>query len=406
MFRDFGVHNLTEHGELKRLMQRDSRAGISDILARLYPTAQEIERRREKEVRNLVRLKEEVVVKKEPAVLEEQSETSKKVKVKAEAVEPVDFELEESCNEEDVDNPAENPISVESPPARPPTPSPAPPRVPKAPAAAPKEVAGNVEVGEKEVPESRLVENNKEKVSSRIVAARQDTVHPVLEKDKTLKRVEVARKDSQVVEKRKNNRDKKGARPQLMMEKNKESRKEETTKQHQPMAGTSKKNNQDKRLEVVTKSPEQVAAKKKNNKEMVTKWPQQEKNKKKNNEEVVTKVPEQVAEKNKSKEEAVTKVPQQMEVNSTVEPQQEVRRLPPSQEVARPIVDRVSKDQEIMKEIMMKLTQVHNCVLCNDRDGRSMNLGSGLWDIKYHYAVSVAITKNFHFHISFEENSH
>ena len=58
-----------------------------------------------------------------------------------------------------------------------------------------------------------------------------------------------------------------------------------------------------------------------------------------------------------------------------------------------------------MKEIMMKLPQVHNCVLCNDRDGRSMNLGSGLWDIKYHYAVSVTITKNFHFHISFEENS-
>ena len=52
---------------------------------------------------------------------------------------------------------------------------------------------------------------------------------------------------------------------------------------------------------------------------------------------------------------------------------------------------------------MMKLSQVHNCVLCNDRDGRSMNLGSGLWDIKYHYAVSVMITKNFHFHISCEE---
>ena len=31
--------------------------------------------------------------------------------------------------------------------------------------------------------------------------------------------------------------------------------------------------------------------------------------------------------------------------------------------------------------------RVHSCVLCNDKDGRSMNLGSGLWDIKYHYAV-------------------
>ena len=354
IFRDFGLHNLTEHGELKRLLERDSRMG--DILARLYPTTHK--------VRNLVRVKKEVVVKKEPAVMEEQSDTSKKVKVKAEAVEPVDFELEESCNEEDVDNPAENPTLLESPPARPPTPPPAPPRQSKAPAAAPKEVAGNVEVGEKEVPESRLVENNKGKVNSRIVGARKNTVPPVLEKDKTLKRVEVARKDSQVVEKRKNNRENKAARPQQMVEKNKESRKEETTKQQQQMAGTSKKNNQENRVVVVTKLPQQVAEKNKNNKE------------------VVTKVPQHVAEKNKNNEETITKVPQQLEVNnkSTMEPQQEVRRLPPSQEVTRPIVDRVSKDQDLERNYDKTSPGAQLCSL--QRSGRE-EYEPGQWALGY-----------------------
>ena len=369
IFRDFGLHNLTEHGELKRLLERDSRMG--DILARLYPTTHK--------VRNLVRVKKEVVVKKEPAVMEEQSDTSKKVKVKAEAVEPVDFELEESCNEEDVDNPAENPTSVERPPARPPTPSPAPPRQSKAPAAAPKEVAGNVEVGEKAALESRLVENNKEKVNSRMVAARKDTVPPVLEKDKTLKRVEVTRKDSQVVEKRKNNRENKAARPQQVVEKNKESRKEETIKQQQPMAGTSMKNNQENRVEVVTKLPKQVAAKNKNSKEVVTKVPQQEKNK--NNKEVVTKLPQQVAKKNKNNGETVTEVSQQLEVNnkSTKEPQ-EVRRLPPSQEVTRPIVDRVSKDQHLERNYDETALGAQLCSL--QRSGRE-EYEPGQWALGY-----------------------
>jgi len=58
----------------------------------------------------------------------------------------------------------------------------------------------------------------------------------------------------------------------------------------------------------------------------------------------------------------------------------EVVRKPDSQVVAR-----LPAAKEVVRRVAVD--RVHNCVLCNDKDGRSMNLGSGLWDIKYHYAV-------------------
>ena len=54
-------------------------------------------------------------------------------------------------------------------------------------------------------------------------------------------------------------------------------------------------------------------------------------------------------------------------------------------------VEVVRKDPQVRlpEEVVRRVAvdRVHSCVLCNDKDGRSMNLGSGLWDIKYHYAV-------------------
>merc|ERR1719319_1584934 len=35
----------------------------------------------------------------------------------------------------------------------------------------------------------------------------------------------------------------------------------------------------------------------------------------------------------------------------------------------------------------MEVDRVHQCLLCSDRDGRGLNLGRDIWDLKYHYAV-------------------
>ena len=255
MFREFAVHNLTEHWQLEKLLERDSRPGLDRVLERLYPSpqvkAREEARRKEKEAKKLVKVKMEVRDKQEvranpPEIQRKASEVpskgpemrtkdSMKVKVKREAVEAVDFELEEVCNEEDVDNPTpeqrtgdrqprnENQTVIQNPPSRgvaltKATPAPEQPRISKLPLIPAKEVPGRVEV------------------------VRKDTTARVENKE-MLNRVEVVRK--------------------------------------------------------------------------------------------------------------------------------EVVRLPLKEVVRRVAVDRV-----------------HNCVLCNDKDGRSMNLGSGLWDIKYHYAVS------------------
>ena len=255
MFREFAVHNLTEHWQLEKLLERDSRPGLDRVLERLYPSpqvkAREEARRKEKEAKKLVKVKMEVrdkqevranppeIQRKAPEVPskgpEMRTKDSMKVKVKREAVEAVDFELEEVCNEEDVDNPTpeqrtgdrqprnENQTVIQNPPSRgvaltKATPAPEQPRISKPPLVPAKEVPGRVEV------------------------VRKDTTARVENKE-MLNRVEVVRK--------------------------------------------------------------------------------------------------------------------------------EVVRLPLKEVVRRVAVDRV-----------------HNCVLCNDKDGRSMNLGSGLWDIKYHYAVS------------------
>ena len=36
---------------------------------------------------------------------------------------------------------------------------------------------------------------------------------------------------------------------------------------------------------------------------------------------------------------------------------------------------------------MVEVDRMHDCLLCTDRDGKNLNLGSGLVDIRYHYAV-------------------
>ena len=275
MFREFAVHNLTEHWQLEKLLERDSRPGLDRVLERLYPSpqvkAREEARRKEKEAKKLVKVKLEVKDKQEvranpPEIQrkapekpskgpEMRTKDSMKVKVKREAVEAVDFELEEACNEEEVDNPSpeqrtgdrqqrnENQKVVQNPPPRgvaltKATPAPEQPRISKPPLVPAKEVPAK-EVPAKEIPAKEVPAKE---VPGRVEVVRKDTTARVENKEK-LSRVEVVRK--------------------------------------------------------------------------------------------------------------------------------EVVRLPLKEVVRRVAVDRV-----------------HNCVLCNDKDGRSMNLGSGLWDIKYHYAVS------------------
>ena len=260
MFREFAVHNLTEHWQLEKLLERDSRSGLDRVLERLYPSpqvkAKEEARRKEKEVRKLVKVKQEVKDKEEmrtnaPEMQNKsqelaskgplmQQKESMKVKVKKEAVEAINFELEEaSLNEEDVDNPSTEQETLERQPGS-------------------EKNGSNIENGA-----SRLAALGKARE-----AAEQARISkpPLVAAKEVPGRVEVVKTTTRVENKEKLSR-----------------------------------------VEVVRKVDPQVVA-----------------------------------------------------------------RLPAAKEVVR----RVAVDR------------VHNCVLCNDKDGRSMNLGSGLWDIKYHYAVS------------------
>ena len=170
MFREFAVHNLTErnHCQLEKLLKRDSRSGLDKVLERLYPSpqvkAREESKRREKEARKLAKVKEEKqeTIRNEAEMQGNAPEValkgpqlkpkdSMKVKVKKETVEvAVDFELEESCNEEDVDNPREDNEAavIKSRPSAVGSASPPPElgRMSNAPLVATKEVPGRVEV--------------------------------------------------------------------------------------------------------------------------------------------------------------------------------------------------------------------------------------------------------------------
>ena len=86
---------------------------------------------------------------------------------------------------------------------------------------------------------------------------------------------------------------------------------------------------------------------------------------------------------------AAKELPGRVEVVKTttrVENKEKLSRVEVVRKVDPQVVARLPAAKEVVRRVAVD--RVHNCVLCNDKDGRSMNLGSGLWDIKYHYAMS------------------